>query len=223
MIKIPELSNRGVLFIIIIIAILMFVITKDYTMASITAIIGAVIIFLHKTESDRLRFKLLENATNINATDINTTDINAARLMETNIDEELLSGIELKNDQKKEAFTRGLNDENGYLGSIDIGDFDSLGKLGHQDKKITEYHPNGNPYLLNSYESPQSQEEGVCIDNDAIAALDGDELNVYHSRARNDESRVIAGTMRRKEFVDRFTREELDEEENSIWHGNHEY
>ena len=61
-----------------------------------------------------------------------------------------------------------------------------------------------------------------CTDEDAIALYDGDELNAYQVRSRNKPERIWAGIRRRKDLVDHYVREELDECENTRWWGAHE-
>jgi hypothetical protein len=53
--------------------------------------------------------------------------------------------------------------------------------------------------------------------------IDADEANTYQVRSRNDEVRVIAGTMRRRRDMDKYLREEVAEAEERIWWGRHEY
>jgi len=109
-----------------------------------------------------------------------------------------------------------------YPGAIDFGDGDEAPALGHVDWDAADRDnvPEGNPFDLDRIQSPQAA--APCIDDDAIAIYDGDELNTYHARARNDPERVWAGIYRRKALVDQYVREELDEQENSQWWGNHE-
>ena len=52
--------------------------------------------------------------------------------------------------------------------------------------------------------------------------IDGDERMVYQSRSRNDPTRAIAGTMDRRRELDKYLREEVEEEENRVWWGRHE-
>lgn len=49
--------------------------------------------------------------------------------------------------------------------------------------------------------------------------FDADRQMVEHGRWRNDPHRVVAGVMRRKEAIDRYVREELDEKEHEPWWG----
>ena len=114
-----------------------------------------------------------------------------------------------------------------YKGAIDVdiqSEYESGAKWGHRDRTAYEtgFSPLGNPFDTDRIAYPAAL--GPCIDDEAHGAnIDGDELNVYHARSRNDNTRVIAGTIRRKEFMDRFLREELEEEEDSRWWGRHEW
>lgn len=118
-----------------------------------------------------------------------------------------------------------------YPGSIDFGNLgdedggiasDEAPALGHTDWTTADRDgaPEGNPFSTNRVSAPQSA--SPCVDDDALAFYDGDELNTYHVRARNDPERVWAGIYRRKALVSNYISEELDERENSQWWGNHE-
>lgn len=63
---------------------------------------------------------------------------------------------------------------------------------------------------------------GVRLNSDSIIINDGDELLARQNRSRNDPERVWSGIYRRKDIMDRYVNEELDEEENSRWWGSHE-
>lgn len=52
--------------------------------------------------------------------------------------------------------------------------------------------------------------------------LDGDERMNYQSRSRNDPIRVTTGTMNRRQDMDKYLREEVEEEEDRVWWGRHE-
>jgi len=115
-----------------------------------------------------------------------------------------------------------------YPGAIDFDESplsqitDSAAAVGHSDwdEADRDSVPLGNPYDLGRIASPQAA--GPCVDDDAVAVLDGDELMAYHGTARNDPERVWAAATRRKAFVGRYIREELDETENTRWWGDHE-
>jgi hypothetical protein len=114
----------------------------------------------------------------------------------------------------------------GYPGAINFGKTisgsDQAPALGHVDwdEEARAGVPEGNPYSQGRVSSPQAA--GPCVDDDAVAIYDGDELMAYHGRARNDPERVWVGITRRKALVSRFVKEELDETESSVWWGNHE-
>jgi hypothetical protein len=115
-----------------------------------------------------------------------------------------------------------------YPGAIDFGETDvpvvgdEAPALGHVDwdaaaRDGAAAPPQGNPYDLDRIANPQAA--APCVDDDAIAIYDGDELMAYQARSRNDPERVWAGIYRRKALVDRYVREELDERENTQWWG----
>ena len=110
-----------------------------------------------------------------------------------------------------------------YPGAIEVDDPSAPGEFamyGHRDRGLDDFNPLGNPYTVGRIAQPK---EVVCIDEDAEPIHDGDELNVVHSLARNDATRVAAGIIRRGELVDRYLREELDEAEERTWYHRHEY
>lgn len=53
--------------------------------------------------------------------------------------------------------------------------------------------------------------------------IGGDERMTRNSLARNDPVRPTIGLMRRRREMEQYFAEELDEAENSVWWGNHEY
>jgi len=111
----------------------------------------------------------------------------------------------------------------GYPGAIDGGiDDDSLPQFGATDWRAEgrDNVPAGNPFSTSRTASPQAAPPDV--DDDAVAALDGDELMAVQGRSRNDPTRVWAGALRKKAQLSRYVKEELDERENSRWWGQHE-
>ncbi len=116
-----------------------------------------------------------------------------------------------------------------YRGAI-AGDPDAGGPgvhaaaaRGHPDRtaRETDSVPVGNPHDLDRIGSPAAA--APCVDDEAAGGpLDGDELLAVQARSRNDDTRVRAGTIRRKAFMERFLTEELEEEEDSRWWGRHE-
>jgi hypothetical protein len=110
-----------------------------------------------------------------------------------------------------------------YPGAIDIDEYDTEAVYGHRD--LTEGDadgvPVGNPYNPGRVSYPPAAE--ACIDDEANdAEIDADELNTYHVRARNDDTRVEAGTMNRRKTLDKYFREEVEEAEDREWWGRHE-
>lgn len=109
-----------------------------------------------------------------------------------------------------------------YPGAIDVSDLahDRAPGFGHADAMRDRDVPRGNPFLEGRIAVPQGAPP--CVDDEATAHFDGDELVTYHARARNDPERVWAGARRRKAHVQRYVGEELDEAENTVWWGRHE-
>jgi hypothetical protein len=52
--------------------------------------------------------------------------------------------------------------------------------------------------------------------------MDADEFNTYQAHLRNDPYRVLTGISQRKNMMDKYLNEELNEEENSQWWGRQE-
>lgn len=65
-----------------------------------------------------------------------------------------------------------------------------------------------------------SHAPGPATQRAAIA--DGDELLVYQARSRHDPWRLAAGIERRTPAINKYIRDELDEEENTVWWGRRE-
>lgn len=112
-----------------------------------------------------------------------------------------------------------------YPGAIDFGktsEGDEAPALGFVDwdAAARDNVPRGNPFDTDRIANPQAA--SPCVDDEALALFDGDELNAYQVRSRNDPERVWAGIYRRSAMIDRYVREELDERENTRWWGNHE-
>lgn len=115
-----------------------------------------------------------------------------------------------------------------YPGAIDFGETgrpvvgDEAPALGFVDwdASARDNVPQGNPFDTDRIANPQAAPP--CVDDDALALFDGDELNAYQVRSRNNPERVWAGIYRRSALMDRYVREELDERENTRWWGNHE-
>ncbi len=84
--------------------------------------------------------------------------------------------------------------------------------------------PPDNPYQtnrLNSRAEPSACDYGP--NSEARDSFDADRKIVEHARWRHDPHRVVAGTMRRKDLMTRYVREELDEKENEPWWGRWDY
>ena len=81
--------------------------------------------------------------------------------------------------------------------------------------------PAGNVYNYGRTAAEPTPE--VCFDGEANdEEIDADEQNTYQVRSRNDEVRVVAGTMQRQRNVDRYLREEVEEAEDREWWGRDE-
>lgn len=69
-------------------------------------------------------------------------------------------------------------------------------------------------------DAPETRDLGY--DNDTNGLFDADEAAAYQVRSRNVPERVWSVGPRRRAFVEKYTREELDNEENKAWWGRHE-
>lgn len=118
-----------------------------------------------------------------------------------------------------------------YPGAIDFGQADRMTPgsvdegaawMGHRDRSARPFDvPPGNPFDLDRYASPTGA--APCIDDDAIAIADIDELATYQARARNSPERTWEGNYhKKKNMIDRYFREEVDQQENRRWWGAHE-
>lgn len=114
----------------------------------------------------------------------------------------------------------------GYPGAIDPeDDYDTAQSLkeGHRDRAVGDnvFAPDGNPFNLNRVGAPYAA--SACFDDEANDdELDGDERINYQARSRNDPTRVTAGTMNRRCDLDKYLREEVEEEDDREWWGRHE-
>lgn len=110
-----------------------------------------------------------------------------------------------------------------YRGAINMNDDDDYRMYGHRDRYRGEddYAPQGNLYNVGRSHAPVAA--GACQDDEANDdEIDGDERITYQARSRNDPVRVTIGTLNRRSALDKYLREELDEEENRRWWGRHE-
>jgi hypothetical protein len=129
------------------------------------------------------------------------------------------------------ASHRAFGRPRGYPGAIDSeGDYDMAQSLnegplneGHRDRAVGDnvFAPEGNPFNINRVGAPHAA--SACFDDEANDdELDGDERINYQARSRNDPTRVTAGTMNRRCDLDKYLREEVEEEDNREWWGRHE-
>lgn len=112
----------------------------------------------------------------------------------------------------------------GYPGAIDVDEYDTEQGRGHRDRTEgdNDFAPEGNPFNINRVGASHAAD--ACIDDEAnYGELDGDELMNYQARSRNDPTRVAAGTMNRRRDLDKYLREEVDEEDDREWWGRHEH
>ena len=108
-----------------------------------------------------------------------------------------------------------VQQEAAYPGAID-----TESEMGHRTARITDFVPEGNPYVSTRL-APDHGE--VCVDDEANdEEIDGDERMNYQSRSRNDSTRATAGTMNRRKDLDRYLREEVEDEERRVGWGEHE-
>lgn len=119
-----------------------------------------------------------------------------------------------------------------YPGAVELADDydeargdapDSFLQWGHRDRMALDAPnaPEGNPFAYGKIATPAAA--SPCVDDEANdAEMDADELNTYQARSRNDQTRVDAGTMRRRRDLDKYLREEVESSENLWWWGRHE-
>ena len=90
--------------------------------------------------------------------------------------------------------------------------------------KLQNPFMNSYPYHLAdkhfAYPQPISQNQMYSAPQHPI---DGDDRLSYQSLSRNDPKRPIMGVTRRRSDMDKYLREEVDEEENRRWWGQNEY
>lgn len=114
-----------------------------------------------------------------------------------------------------------------YPGAIEDGGVDDpeLAPYGHDTWPAggrRRAAADGNPYDLDRARSAQARPSDPMSAAGVVGVLDADELGALHGRARNEATRVAAGTAGRKRMMDFYLREELDEEEDANWWGRHE-
>jgi hypothetical protein len=110
-----------------------------------------------------------------------------------------------------------------YPGAIDFDEYDSDPEYGFRDLASDDNAnaPQGNPFDLNRVAFTMAA--GPCLDDEANDdEIDGDERVTYQARARNDATRVTAGTMNRRKMMEPYLSEEVLEAEEREWWGRHE-
>lgn len=107
------------------------------------------------------------------------------------------------------AAEHGAPDSYLWWGNVDALEADTAGL------------PYGNPYNTGRLAFPAAA--GPCVDDMADdSELDGDEQITYQVRARNDPTRVTAGSIDRKNWFSQYVDEELGQAEARVWWGEHE-
>lgn len=119
--------------------------------------------------------------------------------------------------------TNPPSDRGHYPGAIDMDEYDTEGAFGHRDQTEGDMDsvPMGNPYNTGRISYPPAADS--CVDDEANdGEIDADELNTYQARARNDATRVTAGTMNRRKDLEKYLEEELEEAYEREWWGRSE-
>lgn len=118
--------------------------------------------------------------------------------------------------------------QRGLINQAYPGAFDDFGQHGgeyvaegHVDADAADQLYEGNPF---SDSRTRRSQGAVCFDDDADDSVFGvDEKIAYQGRFRNDPVRETAGTMNRRTNMDFYLRAEVEERENDVWWGRHEY
>ena len=125
------------------------------------------------------------------------------------------------------AYPGGLEPEDIASMRLDVGAVPSLppgAGPAYTPTSESPYPAPGNPYHLNRLESrPTAYPCHTGPAAELRDTHDADRKTVDHARWRHDPYRVAAGVMRRRELMDKYVREELDEEENRPWWGRWDF
>ena len=116
---------------------------------------------------------------------------------------------------QKENFTLNPKNHRAIKNKIPIKSYEYKGQI---DRIEGEY--NGSD--ISRFKYNLSSEDNI-LDESNNDILDGDERISANSLSRNDNVAVIAGSMKRTSDLDKYMREEVEQEEDSRWWGNNEY
>lgn len=108
-----------------------------------------------------------------------------------------------------------------YPGAIDPDEYETELDAGHVDLSRYEVAPEGNPF--DSMRVRADLAAAPCVDDEANDnEIDGDERMANQGTARNDATRVTAGTMNRLKDMRKYLEEEPEEAEERVWWGRNE-
>lgn len=137
----------------------------------------------------------------------------------------ILSSKPVKGLPKDRVLTFGDLDLN-YPGAVELdqiesSDYTIMGHVDAQERKVGPNMPGDITFDLNRTQGNDDTPD----EWDSSAVLDGDEqiVNSERARALNANVRADMGTIRRKEFMDRFVTDELNEAADEIWWGRADY
>ncbi len=108
-----------------------------------------------------------------------------------------------------------------YPGAIELDEYETEADAGHVDRSRYTVVPEGNPYDPMRVESDLAA--APCVDDEANDnEIDGDERMANQGAARNDATRVTAGSMNLRRALPKYLEEEVAEAENREWYGRNE-
>lgn len=109
-----------------------------------------------------------------------------------------------------------------YPGAIDdLDEYETEAGAGHVDRSRYDVAPEGNPFDPMRVSSDLAA--APCIDDEANDdEIDGDERMANQGAARNDATRVTAGTISRLKDMKKYLEEEVEIAEEREWWGRHE-
>lgn len=111
----------------------------------------------------------------------------------------------------------------GALSEADLAGLASseLAAWGHSTEEQPDMPAFGNP-ARTAFSGPVRREECSGARCPSVQAGDADERLAYQARSRNDTTRSDTGALRLIDQANRYYREELDEEEDTVWWGRDE-
>lgn len=108
-----------------------------------------------------------------------------------------------------------------YPGAIELDEYETEADAGHVDRSRYEVAPEGNPFDPMRVRSDLAA--APCVDDEANDnEIDGDERMANQGTARNDATRVTAGTINRLKDMRKYLEEETLEAEEREWWGRNE-